>query len=526
MEAEVLLRARQLQDANDELRTANEALVLEGAERSAAEAGRATVAARLQAIVDTVADGIITIGEQGVIESFNRAATRMYGYEPAEVLGRNVKVLMAEPWYSGRDQFVQVDRDTGRPLNQAAREGIGRRKDGTPFPVEATVSQMVFGGRSSFTFVVRDVTARRQAEETSRRMAWLVASSDDAIVGRTLEGIVTTWNSGAERMFGWSAVEMVGQPISRLVPARFREEEAARQEHQLESGQVDHYESVRLRKDGTEVSVAITVSPIKDEHGVTIGVSKIARDITRNLQAQQALLRAKEEAEDANRQLESFSYSVAHDLRAPLRSIDGFSQALLEDCGDQLGAEGKKYLGFVRQSAQLMGQLIDDLLHLSRVTRSELAREVVDLSALARGVLGRLEQAEPGRHVEVVIEEGLTAWGDPNLLTVALNNLLGNAWKFTARREAARVEFGAAVSGGQPTYYVRDNGAGFDMAYVGKLFGVFQRLHGAAEFEGTGVGLATVQRIIHRHHGRVWAEGQLDQGATFHFTLGEKEPTP
>jgi light-regulated signal transduction histidine kinase (bacteriophytochrome) len=319
---------------------------------------------------------------------------------------------------------------------------------------------------------------------------------------------------------------MVGQPISRLVPERLHEEEAARKEHQLETGRVDHYESVRLRKDGREINVAITVSPIKDEHGVTIGVSKIARDITRSLQAQQALLHAKEEAEDANRQLESFSYSVAHDLRAPLRSIDCFSQALLEDCGDQLGADGKKYLRFVREAAQLMAQLIDDLLQLSRVTRSELTREEVDLSALARAAVGRLELAEPGRRVEVVIEDGLTAWADPRLLTVAFNNLIGNAWKFTSRREAARVEFGAAMNAGQPTYYVRDNGAGFDMAYVGKLFGVFQRLHGAAEFEGTGVGLATVQRIIHRHHGRVWAEGQLDQGATFHFTLGEKEPTP
>jgi light-regulated signal transduction histidine kinase (bacteriophytochrome) len=228
--------------------------------------------------------------------------------------------------------------------------------------------------------------------------------------------------------------------------------------------------------------------------------------------------------EGSNRELESFSYSVAHDLRAPLRSIDGFSQALVEDYADKLDEEGRKYLRFIRDSAQHMGQLIDALLALSRVTRSELRREEVDLSALARAAIARLVRNQPDRAVEVVIEDGLEDTGDPRLLAVVLDNLLGNAWKFTGRRDRARIEFGASSTEGHPVYFVRDNGAGFDMAFATKLFGVFQRLHTATEFEGTGVGLATVQRIVGRHGGRVWAEGLVNGGATFHFTLNGREP--
>lgn len=249
----------------------------------------------------------------------------------------------------------------------------------------------------------------------------------------------------------------------------------------------------------------------------------VARDVTEIKRTQAALALARDVAEEANRELEAFSYSVAHDLRAPLRSIDGFSQALLEDHAASLDAEGRKYLSFVREAAQQMAQLIDDLLALSRVTRSELRDEEVSLSELARSALARLQRSQPDRRVEVVIQDGLTSHGDSRLLAVMFDNLLGNAWKFTGKREEARIEFGAAAGDGHPVYFVRDNGAGFDAAFVGKLFGVFQRLHSAAEFEGTGIGLATVRRVVSRHDGRVWAEGAIDRGATFSFTLHERE---
>lgn len=221
----------------------------------------------------------------------------------------------------------------------------------------------------------------------------------------------------------------------------------------------------------------------------------------------------------ANKELEAFSYSVSHDLRAPLRSIDGFSQALLEDYGDKLDGQAKDYLGRVRAGSQRMGQLIDDLLNLSRVTRTEMRHESVDLSEIARAIAAELQRAEPGRRVAFAIPETLVATGDARLLRIVLENLLGNAWKFTARHPGAHIEVGLADNGGRPAYFVRDDGAGFDMAYAGKLFGAFQRLHAATEFKGSGIGLATVQRIIHRHGGRVWAEGEVEKGSTFYFTL-------
>jgi signal transduction histidine kinase len=223
--------------------------------------------------------------------------------------------------------------------------------------------------------------------------------------------------------------------------------------------------------------------------------------------------------EVANKELESFSYSVSHDLRAPLRSIDGFSQALFEDYGDRLDDQGRGDLQRVRNATQRMAQLIDDMLNLSRVTRGEMRRENVDLSAMAKSIAEELAKAEPGRQVEVVIAPQITTEGDSRLLRVVVENLLRNAWKFTGKQSSARIEFGTQANNGKLVYFVRDNGAGFDMAYAAKLFGAFQRLHAMTDFAGTGVGLATVQRIVHRHGGRVWAEGKVDQGATFYFTL-------
>ena len=226
------------------------------------------------------------------------------------------------------------------------------------------------------------------------------------------------------------------------------------------------------------------------------------------------------ELQAANQELEAFSYSVSHDLRTPLRSIDGFSQAILDEYAHKLDDQGRDHLKRVRVATQHMGQLIDDMIKLARVTRVEMQREAVDLSVLAADVLTALQKSEPDRRVEYLIEPGLVVEGDVRLLRVVLDNLLGNAWKFTSKQAHARIEFGAhSQETGGPAYFVRDNGAGFDMNHIGKLFGAFQRLHLLSDFPGTGVGLATVQRIIHRHGGRVWAEGMVGKGATFYFVV-------
>lgn len=234
---------------------------------------------------------------------------------------------------------------------------------------------------------------------------------------------------------------------------------------------------------------------------------------------EQRVIERTAQLEAANKELEAFSYSVSHDLRAPLRSIDGFSQALLEDYHDKLDAEGQADLRRVRAATQRMAQLIDDMLDLSRVTRAKISREQIDLSALVRNVGSELQKAEPGREIEFTVAEGLIVHGDPRLLRIVLENLLRNAWKFTGKHPTAKIEFGVTQNNGNSAYFVRDDGAGFDMAYANKLFGAFQRLHAMAEFNGTGVGLATVHRIISRHGGRVWAEGEVEKGAVFYFTL-------
>lgn len=258
-------------------------------------------------------------------------------------------------------------------------------------------------------------------------------------------------------------------------------------------------------------------------------LANLRAEITERQQAEQqaqalnqGLRQAIIELKAVNKELEAFSYSVSHDLRGPLRTIDGFSQALLEDCQDQLDTTGQDYLRRIRAATQRMGFLIDDLLTLSRVTRSDMKQETVDLSRLANHICMDLQQTEPKRQVEFIIQPGLLVQGDIHLLQVVLTNLLNNAWKFTARHPQARIEFGMLLpENGIPVYFVRDDGIGFDMNYVNKLFSPFQRLHRINEFAGNGIGLATVQRIVHRHGGRVWAEGSIDQGATFYFTLAE-----
>ena len=247
-------------------------------------------------------------------------------------------------------------------------------------------------------------------------------------------------------------------------------------------------------------------------------VRRAATDVANELAEMRAALL--KDVERKNQELESFSYSVSHDLRAPLRAIDGYSQILLEDFADALDDDGKKYLRYVREATQHMAQLIDDLLSLARVTRTEIHRVDVDLTALARRISERLRAASPERDGHFIIKDGMRGNADSRLLAVLLENLLGNAWKFTSKRKEAEITFGCEERDGKPTYFVKDNGAGFDMAYTAKLFGAFQRLHATSEFEGTGIGLATVQRVLHRHDGDVWAEGKVDGGATFYFTLG------
>ncbi|HUJ58171.1 MAG TPA: ATP-binding protein [Kofleriaceae bacterium] len=280
-----------------------------------------------------------------------------------------------------------------------------------------------------------------------------------------------------------------------------------------------------------ELELAVPPSErVLDFLGRIRGVAGIAVQVAESRVRARALLvetqRQAIAAETANKELEAFSYSVSHDLRAPLRGIDGFSQALIEDHAEHLPAKAQDYLRRIRAAAQRMAELIDDLLRLSRVSRGDFKRERVDLSAIAASILADLQRGEPARAVDTIVQPEIVAHADPRLLKITLENLLGNAWKFSAKTERARIEFGAADERGERVYFVRDNGAGFDMSYVDRLFVAFQRLHSAKEFAGTGIGLATVQRVVLRHGGRIWAESELGQGTTFRFTLPEGATSP
>ena len=381
-------------------------------------------------------------------------------------------------------------------------------------------------------FSAQHWTARSEGERVVRsseaRFRGLLDSAPDAIVITDREGRIIFVNGQTERLFGYRRTDMIDRRVEMLLPERYRTNHLRHRDGYVGDPKprpmgagMDLY---GVRRDGTEFPVAISLSSTETEQGLAVFAD--IRDVTdqraaeRKLQElNERLARDNTELETLNKELESFSYSVSHDLRAPLRAVDGFSQALLEDAGDKLDQTGRQHLTRVRAAAQRMGMLIDDLLKLARVTRTELNVEPVDLSAVARSVAEELQQTTPSREAEIEVAPDLHTEGDPRLLRVALENLLGNAFKFTAGRTPAHITFGQEQVDGAPAYFVRDNGVGFDMAYAGKLFGAFQRLHDARDFAGTGIGLATVQRIIHKHGGRIWAESQPDKGATFRFTL-------
>ena len=347
-------------------------------------------------------------------------------------------------------------------------------------------------------------------------------------------GYFTLERDGAIRQVNLTGARLLGVERSQLVNRRFglfvsddsRPTFNAFLKKVFESPAKETFEVILLKEGNELLYVHIEATASENGQACRVGVVDIterkrAEEEIRKLNAEleQRVIERTAQLEAANKELESFSYSVSHDLRAPLRSIDGFSQVLLEDYANKLEGEGQEALQRVRNGAQRMGQLIDDLLKLSRVTRSEMRQEMVDLASMAKAVLTEFQKMEPERQVECVVAEGVIANGDARLLRVVLENLLGNAWKFTAKRPQARIDFGTTQGDGQNIYFIRDNGAGFDMSFSDKLFGPFQRLHGTNEFPGTGIGLATVQRIIHRHGGRVWAEGEVEKGATFYFTL-------
>lgn len=503
-----------------ELRRTNEALEVRVEERTAALRGeieeRRRAEERVLSLIEAAPDAIILNECHGRIVLLNSRAETLFGSRRKDMLGHLIGELL--PGY----QIVCADSE------MHTEDFEVRRTDGTRVPVSVAISVIRSGGDSLVFNDIRDVTDREQAqaalEARERRFRAVADTANDAIISADMSGRITYFNPAAEMIFGYPADQLLNTPLERLMPERYRRAHAEGLRRFLETGEGrligESAELVGLRRNGQEFPVELSLSSWVE--GGRHYFTGILRDVTRRRETETRIANLNHrlqqralELENLNHELEAFSYSVSHDLRAPLRSIDGFSQALLEDYAERLDAQGRDYLGRVRLAAQRMGHLIDDLLKLARVTRAEIVMRPVDVTALAVEAGAVVAARHPEHKVDFVVAPGLIAEGDEALLRVAFENLLDNAWKFTAGRGPARVEVGMI----DRTFFVLDNGVGFDPAYAGKLFRPFSRLHDQKAFPGTGIGLATVQRVVHKHGGTIRAESAPGQGTAFYFTL-------
>jgi PAS domain S-box-containing protein len=513
---------------------------------------------RLAAIVDSSQDAIIGKTLDGVITSWNAEAEQLYGYDSSEAIGRPITLIVPPHLHEEVRGFLERIRN-GERIPHA--ETVRLRKDGSSVDVSITISPIrdEAGAIVGASTVARDLTQRRSAERADRqsielrqRMAAIVDSAIDCIVSIDHDATIIEFNPAAERAFGYRREEVIGRPLAEtIIPPSLRHDHTAGFANYLRTGEGPvlgkHVELSAMRSDGSEFPIELSIVRV-NLPGPPIFTGFI-RDITRRKRAEEEReqLLARERAallevqrlnadleervaertaqlEDAVHELEAFSYSVSHDLRAPLRAIDGFAGILEQELGPRLDASSAAHLQTVRRQARRMGQLIDDLLAFAKLGRQPLSKRTVDVDALVRTCLEDLAPALADRECRFGIGELPPCRGDQALLQQVFFNLLANAVKFTAGRDVGHIDVGTLEGVSPPVYFVRDDGAGFDMAYNDKLFGVFQRLHREDEFEGTGVGLAMVERVVRRHGGKIWADAAVGSGATFFLTLEEEAP--
>jgi len=478
----------------------------------------------------------------GTVLKINQTAYEFIHGKESEVIGR---LFWETPWWIHSPAQQEQLREA---IKVAARGELVRVEtshqtiEGKLVYIDCTIKP-VKDEKGQIVLLVtegRDITERKKAESALRESEWkfrAVFDQNFQLMGLlSLEGTLMCANRTALMMSGVSESDVIGIPFWETpwwAHSKELQDEMREAIKKTAQGETISFDTTTRAIDGTLHYIEFSLKPVKDEQGNVVLLVPEARDITERKRAEADIRQLNQdlearviertrELELANREMEAFTYSVSHDLRAPLRAIDGFSSALLEDYADTLDETGKTYLRYLREGSHEMSDLIDGLLNLSRSTRGELSVERVDLSAMAHTVVNELRKVEHDRQVSVRIAPGMEAFADRRLLRVVVENLIGNAWKYTSRNSDGHIEFSHKTGQDETVYRVRDNGAGFDMAYASKLFLPFQRLHKTTEFPGIGIGLATVERIIHRHDGRIWAEGAVGTGAAFYFTLGQK----
>jgi PAS domain S-box-containing protein len=501
-------------------------------------------------IVEVMNEGVVTLGADGGILSCNTRFAKFLKMQTEQILGKPFAGFAA----------AEDQPRLHRVLEEAAENNHViairlRCADGTAMPVNLSVGAFEAGGLPALCVVVTDLTDTLAAAEIGLRLASIVETSNDAIVSKSLDNKILTWNAAAERIFGFSAQDAVGQPITIIVP-RDRIPELEMLDQKMRIGErIESYETLRVTKSGKPIHVSLTISPLTDPNGNVTGASVIERDITERKIAEAELEDYHQHLEDMvqqrtaeletakleiqglndvleehvatveaiNKELESYSHSVSHDLRTPLRFVNRIAHLLLHEPGAHLSKNATAQVNMILQATGEMAHLIENLLLFSQASREPLKQRRVDLWRLFQEAVKELQDAEDGCGAEIVIQDLAPCQGDRTLLKEVAVNLMANALKFTRRRDRPRITIGCAQTNGETVYFVQDNGVGFDMADLDALFVPFRRLHKPADFEGTGIGLALVKRIIERHGGRIWALGEVDQGATFYFTLGKQK---
>ena len=496
-------------------------------DRKRAEEGLRESESRARAIVNTAQDAFVAIDQSGRITDWNPQAEATFGWSRKEALGRKLADTIVPARFRrghrlGLERFVRTGRG---PLLNKRIEVAAIDKEGREFPVEVTISPVQTGAEYTFNSFIHDITERKQAEAMRARLAAIVESSDDAIIGTNLSGEITSWNKAATRLFRYSMREAIGKPVSMLTPDDVHQEPSAVSPGEKSSRRVEHFETVRQRKNGSRVDVSMTVSPILDADGAVIGVSTIARDVTARRRAEELARRADDLAR-SNADLEQFAYVASHDLQEPLRMVTGYCDLLQRRYKGKLDSDADDFITFAAEGAQRMQELVRGLLEYSRVGPHARIDAPIDSGEAFERALANLRMAidESG----AVVKRGRlpTVLADATQLEHVFQNLVGNAIKFHGPL-TPQIDIKVVRQNGMWQFSVKDNGIGIDMRYADKVFAIFQRLHGRGEYAGTGLGLAICKKIIERHDGTIWFESQPGHGTTFYFTLparGGNEP--